>query len=478
MRKDTAMWTNFWKIVFALLIIAALNACAPAIQATTIPTLTATLTPTLTPTPKPALPPTGVDLGIPGDPYSLPESVKAQLNAWGYARVVVEQGNISGGISNGTCAVAMPEHLVTGGLIDGPDNIAQYKFADGSVDQQGFWKNFPVPEGWQCTAAVAKEGNKHGFIPRTVVIFWFNPESGEVLETPLPNMWENGNQGEMIISPDGKQVKVVIKSPAGDILAEHQVDFSALGPDLSTLPDNVKADLANVQWSAATDDQGRTVLVDADNNKLWREADGSWQKAETVTIGGEPVQAWQIAESATAWEGEISKTAITIQEKDSKYVDGYRGILATFGGATVKEWTVFEADSGLTFADVVFVYKDDRTGAVNTLLVRYSEETAKYYKEDYKQVNGNFMNFVNQMLQPGSKRIVHMQFQAEGSTVTLNALTQYSLEGGSCSTVLGCQLKTAHLGKKSTKTEIIDLFQKSQSEVIDLRDISFTALIE
>ncbi|MFZ5920775.1 MAG: hypothetical protein ACOYY3_06950, partial [Chloroflexota bacterium] len=86
-----------------------------------------------------------------------------------------------------------------------------------------------------------------------------------------------GNQGEMIISPDGKQVKVVIKSPAGDILAEHQVDFSALGPDLSGLSEELKNAIPDGA-TVSENDQGQ-ILV---NGEAWYEpdGDGGWQETD------------------------------------------------------------------------------------------------------------------------------------------------------------------------------------------------------
>jgi len=241
-------------------------------------------------------------------------------------------------------------------------------------------------------------------------------------------------------------------------------------PDLSSLPENVRESLPD-QWSETTDANGHRVLVDANNNSLWREADGAWQMAETVTIGGEAVQAWVVAESATVWDGEPGPAAVTIQQMKSTVVEGYTAVLATLGGATVQEWTVLEADSGLKFADVVFSFRDDRTGAENTVIVRYSEEMVQFRKQN----KGNILEFVKTMLQPGSRRIVGLQFQAQGSTVDPEVLIEYSKnQSGLCSSDLGCKMLMTLLRRSVSLEEIVDLLKKPQAQTIDLRDEVFT----
>jgi len=220
-----------------------LAACCPGAGEGT-PTASATLfstpSPTITITPLPwdseKLP--GVDQGLAGELYTLPQDVFALLRERGAAPIELT-GGVVGGAAASLCSVAIPEQLTTGSRLEADgEGPAVYAF-DGQKDQLALWQGIPVPEGVKCVAFVAQDGNQWGLEPGTVGVWFFSGEGGkgpvQVInaDNPLRIMISADNSGQFSFS-DNSLTMTTLDS-GGAVIEEQKVAF------LPSLPSELQA---------------------------------------------------------------------------------------------------------------------------------------------------------------------------------------------------------------------------------------------
>ena len=263
-----------------------LAACAPA-PGTAIPTASATLlpspSPTITITPLAwegeRLP--GVDQGLTGELFTLPQDVFGMLREKGGAAIELTNG-VVGGAGNGLCSVAIAEQLTTGSQLqaDG-EGPAVYAF-DGRKDQLAFWQNLPVPEGVSCVAFVAQDGNKWGLESGTVAV-WFFTSGGKAGSTvinadnPLRIMISADNSGQLSFA--NNTLTMTTLDASGQIIEEQKVSFLPPLPSefLSQIPADKQYQIVNGQ-----------VMVD---NQAWFELkNNEWHKTDWKLLADAPKQ--------------------------------------------------------------------------------------------------------------------------------------------------------------------------------------------
>jgi len=215
-----------------LILLAGLAACAPA-PGKAIPTASATLLPS--PSPTATITPLawegerlpGVDQGLSGELFTLPQDVFGLLREKGAAAIELDTG-VVGGASNGLCSVAIAEQLTTGSRLqaDG-EGPAVYAF-DGQKDQLAFWQNLPVPEGVSCVAFVAQDGNTWGLESGTVGV-WFFTGGGKAGSTvinadnPLRVMISADNSASLSFS--NNSLTMTTLNSGGQIIEEQKIAF-------------------------------------------------------------------------------------------------------------------------------------------------------------------------------------------------------------------------------------------------------------
>jgi len=250
-----------------LILLAGLAACAPA-PGKAIPTASATLLPS--PSPTATITPLawegerlpGVDQGLSGELFTLPQDVFGLLREKGAAAIELDTG-VAGGVSNGLCSVAIAEQLTTGSQLqaDG-EGPAVYAF-DGQKDQLAFWQNLAVPEGVSCVAFVAQDGNKWGLESGTVAV-WFFTGGGKAgsnvinADNPLRIMISADNSAKFAFT--NNQLTMTTLSASGQIIEEQKVSF------LPPLPSELQAwseAHPDFQWQGVVDNSGFHVDLGA-----------------------------------------------------------------------------------------------------------------------------------------------------------------------------------------------------------------------
>lgn len=237
------------------------TACNSTITPASMPTINPTITPASIPAINPSATPDlaaqawqelklgkvpGVDLGMSGERYGLPESVLAELGQMGGA-AVVGVGSIIGAKDASGCSLILPDHLVTGEKVkQATDGVVEYGF-DGQIGTESIWK-IPVGEGVNCVAFVAKDGNKWGLRSGTVAA-WFYQDGGKagstVLnpDTPLRIMYDAANQAQLT-SLEDSGVSLTVSDQNGTVIDNQEV---TLAPEAIQFPIINKLDLEKFQ---------------------------------------------------------------------------------------------------------------------------------------------------------------------------------------------------------------------------------------
>lgn len=162
----------------------------------------------------------GQNLATAGTEYALPEEVRAQLLQHGGAPILVVASGTAGvwDGASGQAAVMLPDHFVTGEILDGSSNgEVSYTLGD-HVSSEGLWK-FDLPDGILATAFVAKDGNQWGLASGTVAVWFFTDESKgggvQILnpDNPLRIIWDADNTGKLDFN--GSVLTLTITDPTG-----------------------------------------------------------------------------------------------------------------------------------------------------------------------------------------------------------------------------------------------------------------------
>jgi len=229
----------------------------------------------------------GVDLGMSGERYGLPETVLAELGQMGGAPVV-GLGSIIGAKDSTGCSLILPDHLVTGEKVkQATDGVVEYGF-DSQIGTESIWK-IPVAEGVNCVAFVAKDDNKWGLRSGTVAV-WFYQDGGKagstVLnpETPLRIMYDAANQAQLT-SLENSGVSLTVSDQNGIVIDKQEVKLVpavVLAPDLI---DKLNADLTEGQTYLLKDNT-LVYSIAGQETTVARIAGG---KVELVLSSGETV---------------------------------------------------------------------------------------------------------------------------------------------------------------------------------------------
>ena len=274
------------KSSFVILAIAmVVNACSP--SSTPMPTATATSTLTVIPslTATPTLIPVdelqGIDIGMTGDKYGLPDAVLDQILGKGGAPILIN--GVAGAQNGNTCEMVMPDHLVTGESVKSADNgIVGYGF-NGEVNTQAVWKIDTGDPDVNCVAVVTKDGNQWEFQSGTVVALFFKDDGkgGSTLlngDNPLRIM-HDGSSTVTISNADGK-VDLVVTNADGGV----DIQGVEMGP---SFPEGFPREYSDeiTKWGYATEINGiddDVLMVDWDGDGVLEEsmtknAEGKWE---------------------------------------------------------------------------------------------------------------------------------------------------------------------------------------------------------
>ena len=208
----------------------------------------------------------GVDHGLAGEPYLLPQDVFSALRQRKAAPIELNNG-VVGGAGNGSCSVAIPDLLVSGSRLQADCGaVAVYAF-DGQPDQLAFWNNLPVLEGVRCVAFVAQEGNQWNLAPGTVAVWFFSgggkgPAQIINADNPVRIMTDAANSARFSFS--NNELTMTTLDSSGALIETQSVAFLPPLPEqfLSQVPqDSYSYDADGLHLALAS---GQTLDIAAD----------------------------------------------------------------------------------------------------------------------------------------------------------------------------------------------------------------------
>ena len=169
----------------------------------------------------------GVDLGLNGELYSLPEDIFSAAREKHLAPIEVEGGIAAACIAD-NCTVILTDVLVNGEKLQpARDGKVTYGF-DGEAGSEALFRFNGLPEGVRATAFVVQEGNPWGLLPGTVVVwFWQGGGKGPTqilnLDNPLRIMADKPNSIQISAADNG--FLVTTTDAGGAVIDEQRVAF-------------------------------------------------------------------------------------------------------------------------------------------------------------------------------------------------------------------------------------------------------------
>jgi len=297
----------------------------------------------------------GVDLGMSGERYGLPESVLVELGQMGGAPVV-GLGSIIGAKDSTGCSLILPDHLVTGEKVkQATDGVVEYSF-DGKIGTESIWK-IPVGEGVNCVAFVVKDDNKWGLRSGTVAV-WFYQDGGKagstVLnpETPLRIMYDAANQAQLT-SLENSGVSLTVSDQNGTVIDNQEVKLVpavVLAPDLI---DKMNADLTEDQTYLLKDNT-LVYSIAGQETTVARIAGG---KVELVLSNGETVflTAEQLMVAEAHWFVENPQNRLVGTDENNVWRYEWDATKLTWEAKSLPEFstTVEDKMPEITWDDIV-----------------------------------------------------------------------------------------------------------------------------
>ena len=173
----------------------------------------------------------GVDMGMTGSKYDLPETIFEQISEQGGVPILVD--GVAGAKKGNICEMAMPKYLVTGeNVTPTHGDLLGYRF-NGEVDRQAVWKIDTGNSDIHCVAVVVKDGNQWDLESGTVVAIFFidgDKTGDELREGAIPVIWDENDNVDVYLDADSNLILTATK-PNGDIL-NYAVDVKVGPPEM------------------------------------------------------------------------------------------------------------------------------------------------------------------------------------------------------------------------------------------------------